>query len=314
MAYTAWQASTAYAVGDVVRAVAQQGTGFVFRCIGAGTSGSAAYYAGLNQTEPSWPKVLYKTKTSGAANDEGFVVDGTVTWAAVSAVSEELQKLSPSAIIELFQLELVSGLHYDPGDPPATTTYYFHAGTNELSGNIAWAGTTYTRFPVQAQGFEYAGTGQLPTPNLTVANLNGLLTFALLEVNAYTPGNDLINAKVTRIRTLKKYLDASNFTGGSNPTADPQAEFPREIYYIARKTAETRDVISWDLASVFDMQGVRGPKRQAIHMCQWVYKSAECSYTGALPTCAKTLADCENHFGVNNPLPFGGFPGVGRFT
>jgi len=128
MAYTAWQASTAYAVGDVVRATTQQGTGFVFRAIVAGTSAS---------TEPAWPKVLYKTVTDlFTESDEGYVVDGTVTWAAVSAVAEELQKLSPSAIIELFQLELVSGLHYDPGNPPATTTYYFHAGTNELSGNL----------------------------------------------------------------------------------------------------------------------------------------------------------------------------------
>jgi len=304
MAYTAWAAFNAYAAGQVVRATTQQGTGFVFRCIVAGFTGA---------TEPDWPKVLYKTKTSGSSNDEGYVVDGTVTWAAVSAVSEELQTLSPSAIIELFQLELVSGIHYDPAAAPATTTYYFHAGTNELSGNIQWDGQEYTRFPVQADGFEYAGTGQLPTPSLTVANLNGLLTFALIEVNTYSPGNDLIKAKVTRIRTLSKYLDAANFTGGSNPTADPQAEFPREVYYIARKSTETRDVITWDLASVFDMQGVRGPKRQAIHMCQWIYKSAECSYVGALPSCSKSLSACEEHFGTNNPLPFGGFPGVGKF-
>ena len=303
MAYTAWTASTAFAVGDVRRATTQQGTGFVFRCIVAGTSAS---------TEPEWPKVLYKT--DGSSNDEGYVVDGTVTWAAVSAVSEELQKLAPSAIIELFQLQLISGLHYDPSDPPATTTYYFHAGTNELSGNIVWAGTTYTRFPVQADGFEYAGTGQLPTPSITAANLNGLLTLVLIDVNTYTPGNDLINAKFTRIRTLKKYLDASNFTSGTNADADPQAEFPREIFYISRKTAETRDVISWDLASVFDMQGVRAPKRQAIPNCQWKYKSPECSYTGGLPSCLKTQEDCENHFGATAQLPFGGFPGVGQFS
>lgn len=305
MAYTAWTASTAYAVDAVVRATTQQGTGFVFRCIVAGTS---------NSSEPDWPKVLYKTVTDPITeSDEGYVVDGTVTWAAVSAVSEELQKLAPSAIIELFQLELVSGLHYNFYSPPATTTYYFHAGTNELSGNVVWAGTTYSRFPVQATGFEYAGTGQLPTPNLTVANLNGLLTLALIEVNAYTPGNDLIKAKVTRIRTLKKYLDASNFTGGSNPTADPQAEFPREVYYISRKTSETRDTISWDLASSFDMQGVAAPKRRALQMCQWKYKGAECGYSGALPTCSKTLEACEDHFGTGVPLPFGGFPGVGQF-
>jgi len=87
-----------------------------------------------------------------------------------------------------------------------------------------------------------------------------------------------------------------NFTGGSNPTADPQAEFPREIYYIARKTTETRDVISWDLASSFDMQGVAAPKRRVLQMCQWKYKGSECTYAGALPTC------CQDTGGLRGAL------------
>jgi lambda family phage minor tail protein L len=302
MAYSAWAATTAKSVGDVVRATTQTGFGLVFRCIVAGTTGSS---------EPVWPTKLYKTNASSSL--EGYVVDGTVTWAAISAVSEELQKINPSAIIELFELELVSGLHYAAGSPPAITTYRFHAGTNELSADIVWAGNTYSRFPVQADGFEYSGSGQLPRPKLTAANLNGLLTLALLEVNDFTPGNDLINARVSRIRTLKKYLDASNFTGGTNANADPYAEFPREVYYISRKTLESRDVIEWELASVFDLQGVRAPKRQASPQCQWIYKKGECTYAGALSTCKKTLEDCEAHFGTGVELPFGGFPGVGQF-
>jgi lambda family phage minor tail protein L len=273
MAYTAWTASTAYAVGDVVRPTTQTGFGLVFRCNLAGTSGA---------TEPDWPTKILQTDTiftSFTIPTEGYIDDGTTFWVAVSAVSEELQALAPSAIIELFELQLISGTHYDPASPPATTTYYFHAGTNELSGNVTWNGQAYTRFPVQMEGFEYSGAGQLPTPTLRVANLNGLLTLALMEVNAYTPGNDLINARVTRIRTLKKYLDAVNFTGGTNPTADPYAELPREVYFISRKVSENRNLIEWQLASVFDMQGVKAPKRQAISRCQWTYKSSECSYT-----------------------------------
>jgi len=302
MAYSVWQASSAYVVGDVVRATVQTGFGFVFRCIVAGTTAAS---------EPVWPTKLYKTNNGSSL--EGYVVDGTVTWAAISAVSAELQKISPSAIIEMFELELVSGLHYAAASPPAITTYRFHAGTNELSGDLIWAGNTYSRFPVQAEGFEYSGSGQLPRPKLTAANLNGLLTLALLDVNAFTPGNDLINARVSRIRTLKKYLDGGNFIGYTNPTADSYAEFPREVYYIARKTLESRDVIEWELASVFDLQGVRAPKRQAAPQCQWIYKSAECTYAGGLPTCQKTLEDCETHFGTGVELPFGGFPGVGQF-
>ena len=39
-------------------------------------------------------------------------------------------------------------------------------------------------------------------------------------------------------------------------------EFPQEIYIIDRKSAENRTVVSFELAAVFDMAGVRAPKRQ----------------------------------------------------
>ena len=84
----------------------------------------------------------------------------------------------------------------------------------------------------------------------------------LLSVNETTPGNDLTGAVVTRIRTLAKFLDAVNFADGTNATADNTAEFPQEIYYIDRKSGETRDIVSWELAAVFDLAGVRVPKRQ----------------------------------------------------
>ena len=44
--------------------------------------------------------------------------------------------------------------------------------------------------------------------------------------------------------------------------ADPNVEFPREIYFIDRKTNENREVVSWELAAVFDLAGIRSPKRQ----------------------------------------------------
>ena len=38
--------------------------------------------------------------------------------------------------------------------------------------------------------------------------------------------------------------------------------FPQEIYFIDRKSAENREVVSWELAAVFDLAGIRAPKRQ----------------------------------------------------
>jgi hypothetical protein len=91
MAYTAWAATTSYAVGAIVRATTVQEFGLVFKCTTAGTSGASA---------PAWPTLI-----------DGTTVDGSVTWTAISAVYEDLSVLEPNAIIELFQLHLDATLH-----------------------------------------------------------------------------------------------------------------------------------------------------------------------------------------------------------
>ena len=53
-------------------------------------------------------------------------------------------------------------------------------------------------------------------------------------------------------------------TQSQNPfgTPDPNAEFPREVYKIDRKSAENRDIVEFELAAPTDLAGVRIPKRQ----------------------------------------------------
>ena len=170
----------------------------------------------------------------------------------------DLQKINPSAIIELFSLTLDSTLH------GASTVYRFHNGSSLVSnGDIVWAGNSYVKMPIQAEGFAFQ-RGQLPRPKLIVSNALGTITAILLTVNQTTTGNDLTGATVKRIRTLARYLDAVNFSGGTNPlgTPDPTAEFPQEIYKIDRKSSENREVVEFELAAVFDLAGIRAPKRQ----------------------------------------------------
>ena len=177
---------------------------------------------------------------------------------STTAIVSNLQNVNPSAIIELFTLQLDNNLH------GATTVYRFHAGTSlKDNGEIIWAGNSYQRFPIQAEGFAFK-KGQLPRPTLTVSNALGTITAILLSVNNTTTGNDLTGATVTRIRTLAKFLDAANFPSNVNPygTPDSTAEFPQEIYKIDRKSAENREVVQFELAAVFDLAGIRSPKRQ----------------------------------------------------
>ena len=173
-------------------------------------------------------------------------------------VFSEVQKINPSAIIELFTLQLDNSLH------GATTIYRFHAGSNlNANGQIVWAGNSYLRFPVEATGFAYK-RGQIPRPKFVVSNALGTISAILLSVNGTTAGNDLTGATVTRIRTMARFLDAVNFSGGTNPlgTPDPTAEFKREIYTVDRKATENREIVEFELAGAIDMAGVRAPKRQ----------------------------------------------------
>ena len=121
-----------------------------------------------------------------------------------------------------------------------------------------------------------------------------------------------------------KYLDAVNFTGGVNPTADPNAALDDEIWYIDRKTSENKIYVEWELVSGLDLENNYLPKRQCIqNVCTWKYRSAECSYAGGAvadkndnPTfqidrdeCGKRIASCKLRF-PNQQLPFGGFPAI----
>jgi len=177
---------------------------------------------------------------------------------STAPIITDLQKINPSAIIELFTLTTDATLH------GSAQTYRFHNGTSlNANGDITWAGNQYLKMPIQAEGFAFQ-KGQLPRPTLTISNALGTITAILLNVNQVTTGNDLTGATVTRIRTLARYLDAVNFPDSTNPlgTPDPTAEFPQEIYKIDRKSSENREVVQFELAAVFDLAGIRAPKRQ----------------------------------------------------
>lgn len=227
------------------------------------------------------------------------------------SIVSELQKLAPSSVIELFQLDTTAF---------GGSIYYFHAGTNGLRQNITWQGQEYVAYPIQVSGFEFSAGGQIPRPVMQVSNVTGAITTLVL---AY---DDLLGAKVTRKRTMSKYLDAVNFTGGVNPDADPDAEFNDDIYYVERKASETAEAVSFELSASFDVQGVKLPRRQIIqNICPWKYRSAECSYAGtnyfdkndnpvgslSADICGKKLSSCEVRFGTNAELPYGGFPAAG---
>jgi len=224
------------------------------------------------------------------------------------SIQEQLYKLEPSAIIELFQMELTLAVN------GVDTTFYYHAGTNELTADIVFNGITYAATPIEVEGFEMTTKGTLPRPTMRVANANSAIS-ALLVL--YNP----LQAKVTRIRTCKKFLDAVNFSGG-NATADPTAKFEDEIWYIDRVSQENPELVEFELTSKLDLLNLALPRRQVLEHCPWKYRGSECGYRGkryfdvndnsttaANDQCGKRYTSCALRFTSGN-LPFGGFPGA----
>ena len=226
------------------------------------------------------------------------------------SIQEQLQSLEPSAIIERFQLELTEAIN------GVDQVYYYHAGTNELTTDVVFNGLTYTATAIEIEGFQASTKGVLPRPTMRINNTNNAISALLL---LYNP----LQAKVTRIQTCKKFLDAVNFTGGTNATADPTAKFEDQIYYIDRVASENPTMVEFELASKLDLINVALPRRQILEHCPWVYREdSTCGYKGkkffdinnnptteANDVCGKRYTSCTLRF-PEGDLPFGGFPGA----
>lgn len=221
-------------------------------------------------------------------------------------VIEDVQKLEPGKLVELFSLDATG----------------IGGGIVRFQGRddrvVTWQGQEYHPWPITAEGFART-TDQQPMPKLMVGNVDGSISMLCMSFE------DMVGAVLTRRRTFSKYLDAVNFPEG-NPSADPTQEFPPEVWFVERKSVETREAVEFELSSALDFQGVNLPRRQIIsNQCSFVYRGAYCNYTGPavadildnpttdplLDECGKRLASCKLRVWPDNILNFGGFPAAG---
>jgi lambda family phage minor tail protein L len=191
-------------------------------------------------------------------------------------VYQEAYSFAPSSLIELFK---VDGINI--GLP---TIYYFCNGTNTNFQPIIYAGINYIPFPVAMDGAEIDGKNSLPRPKLTLSNINGFVSSLLLE------NNQLVGALVTRTRVFARFLDASNFSMLPNwVTPDPSASYEPEVFYVNRKITENQQIVSFELASVLDVQNVKLPRRQILaNTCQWKFRGTQCGWN------QEAIADAAN--------------------
>lgn len=166
-------------------------------------------------------------------------------------LSPEFQSLEPTAEIELFKFTFDKNVNGQTINP-----YYYHAGTNEINTNLVFNGITYEALPVKVTGFDKTTQGTLPRPKFEIANTNHSISALFI---LYNP----IHAEILRIKTNKKFLDAVNFTSGTNATADPTAIYEADDrWYVDRIVNENPEIVILELTGKIDMTNLRLPKRR----------------------------------------------------
>lgn len=210
-------------------------------------------------------------------------MDTTQAQTSIKNLNSEMMSLSPSALITLFELDLSEIIFNSAILSNSEKIFRFHSEPKLINNDIFWQGNRYIAAPIQAKGFEITTKGSTPTPKLTIISHDSTIdTFTTLRQKIRSLG-DIVGAKVTRIRTFAKYLDYTNFPNpatrppGFSP--DPYSEYPRDIYYIERKSQENKNLIEYELSSIFDIQGIKLPGRLvASTRCLWTYRGAGCGY------------------------------------
>lgn len=231
-------------------------------------------------------------------------------------IQQEAQKLSPSGIISLFTLDTTS-----IGGP----IMHFVQGSQSASP-VSYGGVAFQPMDVQFEGLETSGQGAMPTPTISISNVDGIIQAV---VNTWGSLNGCL---LHRVRTYTRFLDGQ-------PDADPTAFYGPDTFRVERKAVETSAMIQWELSAAIDQEGKQLPGRVVIRdTCLWRYRvwkeatgtfdysKAQCPYVGtqAFDINDQPVADpskdfpsrrlgcCKARFGANQPLPFGGFPGVAR--
>lgn len=212
----------------------------------------------------------------------------TQAQSSIKKLNAELFNLTPSSIIELFEID-VSNLYsdqYNTSDS-ALNIFRFHSNLKlnnigNKSNNIIWRGNIYYAVAIQAKGFEFNSKGSIATPTLSIVIGDENIQKLTELKTAIKQLGDLTGAVVKRYRTFAKFLDADNWDINGLPngyTPDSNAYLTEDIYYIDRKTADNKNVLEYELTSLANLEGLKLPNRLVLaDRCPFVYRGEGCLY------------------------------------
>lgn len=169
--------------------------------------------------------------------------------------------------------------------------------------NLAGTVVRFRPTHMSVSGFEISGSNKLPQPKITFSNMDAVFSDINKEFD------DLVGFRLIRKRTYAKFLFFID--GKINPTANENAHFQPDIWMFNRKMEENNQFCVYELASLFDVEGIRYPRRRMYsNYCPFIYQGPDCQNTSSLPSCGKTLAQCRERFEASGQgdLRFGGFP------
>lgn len=157
---------------------------------------------------------------------------------------------------------------------------------------IVFDGNTYYALPMELSDLSISTDGVQNRPVLTIANVESVLRSSSAFQNADDGGTGgvvnftldrLVGKRVTKRQTLQKYLSM-------DPTAistKAVIEFPKRSYIIDLIKQKTAELVMFELANPFDLQGIKLPGRQVIgKYCPWAYQGL--SYSTPLGACSWT--------------------------
>jgi len=155
---------------------------------------------------------------------------------------------------------------------------------------IVFDGNTYYALPMEMTDLSISTEGVQNRPILTIANVESVLRNSSVFQNADDGGSDgianftldsLVGKRVTKRQTLEKYLSIDPVSISTKAVV----EFPKRVYIIDSIKQKTEQIVSFELANPFDLQGVTLPGRQVIgKYCPWAYQGR--SYSPPLGACS----------------------------
>ena len=195
------------------------------------------------------------------------------------ATEEKNKTISNSVFIVLLKVQL----------PSTGTPVYFCANTE----NIIWDGHTWiaTAFDIDEIGENT--TSDAPEFSIKINNVNRIMESYIQQYDTWLKSN------------VHEAIGVTLYVVNSLNLAEPLPE----LEYSADVLSYTTDAMwaTFRLGSENLLNYTFPKDMYTANACRFVFKSAECSYSGPETLCRKTLTACEAY---NNSQRFGAFPSI----